>query len=164
MSQLEMARPAGGCFAGGGFRGHSLRIGRRDQSQLAVEDRHEFLEVRRLVGVSGGQPQLLLRSHVTLDVTAGFGKERLQHAPRGDLVQSPLRGSGRAREGLLQKSHAHALGAANLIERRGVPRPVFHHFGKEREPNGDDLPVVRQAVERLGQEGLLLRTGGISAR
>ena len=62
----------------------------------------------------------------------------------------------RRREGFLEKRNADSFRAAHLLERGRRPRLAFHHLGKQRQPDADDLPFLGQAGDRALQEVLLL--------
>ena len=58
----------------------ALRVGRRDQAELAVEDAQQLVEVLRPGRVAGRLQQLGLRPHVPLDVGARSGSSALSTA------------------------------------------------------------------------------------
>ncbi len=100
----------------------SLRIGRRHQPQLAVEDAQQRLEVTGTVRVTGRGLQVRLGPHVALDGGARLGQQRLQHGPSRSLVQPVGRWGGRRAEGLLQERHPHAADAADRLQGGRRPR------------------------------------------
>ena len=67
-----------------------------------------------------------------------------------------LRRRGRSGERLLKERHADALRAADLFQSGRRPRLALDHFGKQRQPHGDDLALLGQAGDRLIEEGVLL--------
>ena len=79
-------------------------IGQRDESEFAIEDTDQVIEVPRTGTVARGFQQLVGQPHETLDVRAGLGKQVFQNIS-GGLLMIPVLWRGRVTaEGILQKT------------------------------------------------------------
>ena len=134
----------------------SLRISGRDQAKLGIQDADQVVEVPGTVRVPRCIEQFLAGSHLSLDVSAGLGKQGFQHRLGGFLVESMLGRGGRSAEGLFQEGRSEPFDSTDLRERGWRPGLPFHHLGEESQPHGDDLPVLGQARDGLIQESVLV--------
>ncbi len=136
--------------------GSAFGVGGGHQPQLGVEDAEEVVEVAGPVGIAGGVAQFLGRLHQALDVGAALGQQGFQDSLRGLLVEAVLGGRGGGAEGLFKEGHADPLRPADGAERGRGPGLPLDHLGEQGEADGDDLAVVREALNRLVEEGVLV--------
>jgi hypothetical protein len=64
--------------------------------------------------------------------------------------------SGGDAERLFQEGDADPLGPPHLLEHGASPRSSFHHLGKQRQPDTDDLSFLGQAADRSFQKLLVV--------
>ena len=133
----------------------ALWVDGRDQAEFAVQYLQQCLEVLRPLDIAGGFQQFVVRTHVSFDVAAPFGQQRLQHPTGRFLVQSLFRLAGLRAERLFQKGDPHASRATHVFQAFGRPWFAFDHFGKQRQLNTDDLAILLQFCKRLINESVL---------
>ena len=127
-------------------------IGRRDQPHLVVEGPQQVAELVRACAVSRRHGQVVMRTHVALDGRAALGEQGFQHALGGLLVTLQR---GRA-ERLFEECDANPLGATDVLEGRQGPRPALDHLGEQGQADRDHPPILRQSLDGLGEEALLV--------
>ena len=100
---------------------HRCWVGRRDESNLAVENAYQLVEVFRATSVTGRFEEFAIRPHVTLDVDARFRQQRSQHFSGRILMVAALRRSSAPTECLFEECDADSFRAAHILECGGLP-------------------------------------------
>ena len=67
-----------------------------------------------------------------------------------------LAGCSGGAERFFQEGDADSLGSADFVQRGGNPGLALHHFGKQGEPNGNDPPILSQALNGLVEKRVLV--------
>ena len=57
---------------------------------------------------------------------------------------------------ILEEGDADAVDAADLVERLGGPGAILDHLGEQGQPHADDPPPLRELVDGLVEELVLI--------
>ena len=105
----------------------------------------------------------MLRSHAALDVGAEFREQGIQHTMCGNNMATKTRIRVYRSKRLLQKIHADAFSATDLLQCRRLPGLPFHHFCQQGQADRNHLAILRQSESDIIHKLLLLRRqiGGV---